>query len=278
MRSRLLRSHLLLLCLATPAFADYLEVSREADLHRRPEPGSPVVAKLEAGAALELLNSGTRSNGFYRARWTEENVEGWVYGNRVRRRPGRLDVVEPEPAAEGRSASLRAKRPARCGVERWAVKTLSDAAVDSVDFSATVKTSVDALNDLGPHCGKGPDARARPEERTVYEVVGRIAFAKFEPDRDVHLALEDADTGRTVIAEIVDPTCPGAKTSKHVEKLQAARGEFGKVLGDYSLKSLEGELVRVRGVGFFDRGHGQKGRAESCLELHPVLAIEYLEQ
>ena len=39
---------------------------------------------------------------------------------------------------------------------------------------------------------------------------------------------------------------------------------------------LRGVRVRVTGVGFFDLSHFQVGRSRSCMELHPVLAIEKL--
>ncbi len=37
----------------------------------------------------------------------------------------------------------------------------------------------------------------------------------------------------------------------------------------------QGIPVRVSGVGFFDRPHGQTGRATNGIELHPVLNIEF---
>ena len=40
-----------------------------------------------------------------------------------------------------------------------------------------------------------------------------------------------------------------------------------------SLGFLAGRTVRVRGVGFYDFAHGQTGRSQSCIELHPVLSI-----
>jgi hypothetical protein len=39
------------------------------------------------------------------------------------------------------------------------------------------------------------------------------------------------------------------------------------------LKPLTGKTVRVRGVGFYDFAHGQTGRSQSCIELHPILNI-----
>ena len=43
------------------------------------------------------------------------------------------------------------------------------------------------------------------------------------------------------------------------------------------LSDLRGMTVRVTGVGFFDFNHLQVGRSRSCIELHPMLAIERLE-
>jgi len=44
--------------------------------------------------------------------------------------------------------------------------------------------------------------------------------------------------------------------------------------GAEPLKNVQGLLVRVTGVGFFDVNHLQVGRSRSCMELHPVLSIE----
>jgi hypothetical protein len=37
-------------------------------------------------------------------------------------------------------------------------------------------------------------------------------------------------------------------------------------------------VVRVEGVGFFDIFHQQIGVAENCMELHPLLKVEFLRQ
>jgi hypothetical protein len=31
--------------------------------------------------------------------------------------------------------------------------------------------------------------------------------------------------------------------------------------------------VRMRGVGFYDFDHGQRGRSKNCIELHPIVFI-----
>ena len=35
--------------------------------------------------------------------------------------------------------------------------------------------------------------------------------------------------------------------------------------------------VEVTGIGFFDRNHGQVGAAPNFVELHPVLALRFLD-
>src|SRR5690348_14840152 len=45
-----------------------------------------------------------------------------------------------------------------------------------------------------------------------------------------------------------------------------------------SVASLRAWVVRVEGVGFFDIFHQQIGVAENCMELHPLLKIEFVRQ
>jgi hypothetical protein len=40
--------------------------------------------------------------------------------------------------------------------------------------------------------------------------------------------------------------------------------------------AIRSVAVRITGVGFFDRDHGQTGRAPNIFELHPVLKVEFL--
>jgi hypothetical protein len=40
--------------------------------------------------------------------------------------------------------------------------------------------------------------------------------------------------------------------------------------------SITPTAVRLTGVGFFDRAHGQTGAAPNVIELHPVLKVEWL--
>ena len=49
---------------------------------------------------------------------------------------------------------------------------------------------------------------------------------------------------------------------------------FQSLLGDRSASALVGATVRVRGVGFYDFAHGQRGQSQNCIELHPMVSIE----
>jgi hypothetical protein len=82
----------------------------------------------------------------------------------------------------------------------------------------------------------------------------------------LHIALADPiDPSKTIVVEVVDPAC--ATTSALLTTLSNARVQYE------ALGSLVGRQVRVRGVGFYDFAHGQTGRSQSCIELHPVLSI-----
>ena len=155
-----------------------------------------------------------------------------------------------------------------CGVERWAVKTLSDADAGRVDFNPTL-TTVSALNALTPRCSNLPSTRFTAEEFQVYEVVARVSLVRREDDRDYHVVLEDED-GSSIVTEVADPVCSGVISSMFKGTMINAKASF-EALGGVA---LQGRRIRLRGVGFFDFDHRQTGRSRSCLELHPVLSID----
>jgi hypothetical protein len=158
-----------------------------------------------------------------------------------------------------------------CGVERWAVKTLSDAEVAAVDLTP-IGTTVSALSGLAPRCSGLGDRRIGPDEFRTFEVVARVTLVRNEGDRDYHVAIADPVTGATMVTEVVDPSCGGAAASPHRETLRLVRAQFDAL----GAGALVGRTVRLRGVGFYDFDHGQTGRAASCLELHPLVGIEPL--
>jgi len=88
-----------------------------------------------------------------------------------------------------------------CGVERWAVKTLSDPDRERVQLSP-VNTTVEALVTLQRPAGLPATRRADPTEVTVYRVEARLLSLFSEADGDYHLVLastRDASiTGRLI--------------------------------------------------------------------------------
>jgi len=67
---------------------EYLELSRLAPLKESPEADAQVLAQLERGELLILLDDGLQKNGYYHAIAEGEGVpvRGWVYRTLVRRR------------------------------------------------------------------------------------------------------------------------------------------------------------------------------------------------
>jgi hypothetical protein len=167
---------------------------------------------------------------------------------------------------------------AGCALSRAQVKSLRDRDASRIQLETVIQTTVTALNTLRSQCGPATDHRVREEEFRVYEVVGRVARVKRERDHDIHIVLADPEDPRErLIVESDDPDFRGNAVSPYREKLAAARqmfDDFVKQSGVRQLNDVRGTLVRVTGVGFFDMNHLQIGRSRSCIELHPILAIE----
>jgi hypothetical protein len=170
-----------------------------------------------------------------------------------------------------------------CGTERWQIKTVSDADAPRINWTPE-HTSVSSLVAL-PAPATLDDARADAEKK-LYSVEAVLLGWKAETgqhgDRDFHLVLADpADLSRTMIAEVPSTDCVAACNSSQaqhfiqarqvlVERLTAPQAHFRRFDPAW--------VVRVQGVGFFDIFHGQIGVAENCIELHPVVQIEFVRQ
>jgi hypothetical protein len=161
-----------------------------------------------------------------------------------------------------------------CGVERWFVKTLADQDAAAVSLSDVTAISIHDLDALPSHCEAGPDRRSYPEEFRVFEIFGRVIFVAREDDHDYHVVLEDPDdTTSSVVTELADTMCSGAAMSPHLAALRTVEGMFASVLNGAAPTSLVGAMVRIRGVGFYDFDHNQRGRSKNCIELHPIVFI-----
>jgi hypothetical protein len=167
------------------------------------------------------------------------------------------------------------------GVERWAVKTLSDGV--PVNFQPQTTTVSELRRKRPPIPPSTEPPRMAPVEtktwrlRQVYLVearhVARLKNGKRE-DMDYHLVIR-TKRGRTMIVEFPDPDCRGAAQSPKRAAMRAAREAFLHACGPIpqSFVELRGRAT-IEGVGFFDEVHGQRGVAKpSGIELHPVLSF-----
>jgi hypothetical protein len=154
-----------------------------------------------------------------------------------------------------------------CGVERWAVKTLSDPAALQVDRIPRA-TTVAALRRLAAPPNLG--ARVPGAEMHTWRIHVRLLWSKLEEDSDVHVVVADPATGETMIVELASRSC--ALGSPAASQIGAARAAFVRACGapTRSFTRLNG-LATIDGVGFFDRLHAQRGVAPNGIELHPGL-------
>ncbi len=168
-----------------------------------------------------------------------------------------------------------------CGVWRWSVKTLSDPAAYQVNFAPVART-VSQLRQLQAPDELGKNTpRLSPREFIVYRVRARLIEYKRQSDRDFHVVIASSTNRKLrMVAEIVDPTCPGAKDSPRVDALKAVRQEFIQQYGQptTSFKPVPGQPIAILvGVALWDLctdAHKPRGAAPNCIELHPVLDIE----
>jgi hypothetical protein len=165
----------------------------------------------------------------------------------------------------------------RCGVERWSVKTGTDADASRVDLANPRNTTIAELIVLTPPHPIPPDSRVSPTETTVFIVNATLTDYKLEGgshgDSDYHLVLQDAQ-GKTMVAEIPSPDCVDGG-SPFAAQIASTRGKFDSKLTAGPSFQTANIPVQVTGVGFFDFAHGQHGAAPNVIELHPILDIVF---
>lgn len=171
-----------------------------------------------------------------------------------------------------------------CGTERWRIKTVFDSGAAHIDF-APRHTTVTELTAMHPPSRLEEEERSGAEEH-VYSVEAVLLGWKAETlshgDHDFHLVLADPnDLTRTMIAEVPAAECEGACSSLQREKFEQVRQVLTARLAEpeaHFRRFMPAWIVRVEGVGFFDVFHGQIGVAENCMELHPLLKVEFVRQ
>jgi hypothetical protein len=160
---------------------------------------------------------------------------------------------------------------AQCGVERWSVKTGTDADVGLVNLNSSTNTTIAAMRAPAAPSPIPANNRVSPLETTEWVINATLTQYKLESDSDYHLILQDAG-GLTMIAEIPSPTCVGAG-SPFFAGIQNARSEFNARFTATTSFQTANIPVQIKGVGMFDFLHGQTGVAPNGIELHPVLDI-----
>jgi len=170
-----------------------------------------------------------------------------------------------------------------CGEERWRIKTIFDNDAGRINFTPR-STTISELVALPAPSQLGPERSAA--EKQVYSVEAVLLGWKVEGgahgDRDFHLVLGDPnDLSRTMIAEVPSPECEGACSSSQAQRYMEVRRVLEARLEEpqaHFRRFMPAWVVRVEGAGFFDVFHGQIGVAENCMELHPLLKVEFVRQ
>lgn len=159
-----------------------------------------------------------------------------------------------------------------CGVERWSVKTGTDAAASQVNMNPQ-DTTIQALRALPMPAGNtsGSGRFAGTAEMQVWRLSNvTLVEYKLEGDSDTHMVLKDA-AGNTMIAEIPSPSCVSG--GPWAPAITAARNTMNAKFTPSGSFQAANVPVTVTGVGFFDLLHGQTGLAPNGIELHAVLSL-----
>jgi hypothetical protein len=156
----------------------------------------------------------------------------------------------PQPVESG-GAVPAADAGIHPGVERWPVKTGTDADVAKVGVNTVngenlgpglVDTTVEEMLTL-PRASNMPpvtssfginsfyqDRRAAPTETTVWRLKALVTEAKLEQDGDYHLVLQGA-SGKTMIGEIPNPDPAFVKNPVWMADINVARDAMNTKLG-----------------------------------------------
>jgi len=187
----------------------------------------------------------------------------------------------------------------RCGVERWPLKTLTDSEAGIFKNATATDTTVPKLV-AEPAPAKLTDARA-PLEKQLFHLKALLIGWKEEmgsttasgamaaksggtsvPDHDFHIVIADpANLKNQMIIEVPDPACQAVCSSAFLGKIKAARSAVSSQPGKPTPNLVELPkpwLVEVTGPALFDFAHDQDGLAKNCIEIHPVLEINFIKE
>jgi hypothetical protein len=179
-------------------------------------------------------------------------------------------------AARFAAAGPSRSRAATCGVERWAVKTLTDPGAGTVKVRPK-STTIRGLRRRHPPAHLGV-TRNTGVETSTFTVRAALVEMKFEEDSDIHLVVSQPGSPRlTMIVEFPGFSCTRGASSSARRKMLNARSQLVRACGaptSSHFTDLTGKAT-ITGVGFFDILHGQTGVAPNGIELHPVLSFTH---
>src|SRR5215471_4381784 len=161
----------------------------------------------------------------------------------------------------------------QCGVERWSVKTGTDADVGLVNLNSPTSTAITSMRAFTAPNPIPANNRISGPETTVWVINATLTLFKLESDSDYHLVIQDA-SGNTMITEIPSPSCVGSG-SPFLSGITNARAQFDARFTATTSFQTANIPVQVTGVGMFDFLHGQTGVAPNGIELHPILNIVF---
>ena len=212
----------------------------------------------------------------------ETSVAETTVHTRWRPGPARDSIARPKLSSDGILAdslilasetAVPERCGARCGVQRWAIKTLSDVDRGAVQ-PRPVDTTIEVLAAIPRPVGIPADRRVPPHETTIYRVRGILTAWDEQSDGDYHLMLFGLEDQRvSLIAEVPNPGCQSACRSGFAGRYAASRQALMAGLQQLAQRGEETVVLEVTGVGFFDHNHGQNGAAPNFFELHPVLSL-----
>jgi hypothetical protein len=197
----------------------------------------------------------------------EVDADAQVAGDVVRENPSGDEEEREAVVAHLNSAT------GSCGVERWSVKTGTDADASKINLQSTTSSTISHLTSLAAPGTLPANNRVQPTETTVFQLSATLVEYKLESDSDYHLVIKDS-SGNTMISEIPDPACVGSG-SPLLSSITKARNEFDAKYHPTTSFQTANVPVTVTGVGFFDFLHGQTGVAPNGIELHAVLDIQF---
>jgi len=153
------------------------------------------------------------------------------------------------------------------------VKVLIDPDADKVRIDSPQRSTIEALQALtSTYADTSPRS---PAEEQVFAIEGWLVGYALEADSDLHAVISN-DAGGTIIVEFPHPDC--MQGSRVLKQATEARAKFRHLvhaqMTTHYVQVPRQIRVRVTGILFFDRLHGQIGVAPNGVELHPVLDIE----